>query len=140
MRSQKEILSKAGSVANLRTTMYSISKDIREASSFSTETSSLSLKFTADTNNDSVFEDVEYILKGETLYKNINGEADKFVMDYITNDTIFRYFSDSSEDSEMQPPLNPENVKMVEIHFIISREPSKIAPEELSTFVSLRNR
>ncbi|MHB1376816.1 MAG: PilW family protein [Candidatus Humimicrobiaceae bacterium] len=146
VRSQRDLLNKAGLEANLRTTLYSMTKDIREATSVS-KAESDSLEFRADINNDSVSEDVEYIFSGlgpYTLNKKINGGSDIFIMSYIRDKNIFSYFSDSSEDSKLQPPLDAQNLssfKMIKIEFIVNRESSNPVKEvSLSTFVSLRNR
>ncbi len=145
-KSQKDIINKAGSESNMRTALYIMTKDIREATDVSAATSDY-LKFSADINNDSVSEDVEYILTGSssayTLNKKINGGSDIFIMDYIIDNSVFSYFTDSS-GSVLQVPLDSQNLstfKLVKINFTVNREPSNtIKAVNLSTVVSLRNR
>ena len=146
VKSQKDILNKASSETNIRTSLYSITKDIREATGVLSATNNY-LKFNADINNDSVSEDVEYILTGSssvyTLNKKVNGGSNIFIMDHITDSSIFSYFTDSS-GSALQVPLSSQNLsafKLVKINFTVNREPSNpVKSVSLSTVVSLRNR
>lgn len=145
-KSQKDIINKAGSESNMRTALYTMTKDIREATDISSAKSDY-LKIKSNVNNDSIDEVVEYILTSSNgvyiLNKKINGGSDIFIMDFITSNNVFSYYANIS-GSALQVPLSSQNLssfKLIKISFIVNREPSNtIKAVNLSTVVSLRNR
>ncbi|MHB9129451.1 MAG: PulJ/GspJ family protein, partial [Candidatus Humimicrobiaceae bacterium] len=96
VRSQKDLLNKAGSESNLRTTMYSIAKDIREATDVSIARNDY-IKFNSGSDI------IEFELTASngtyTLNKKVTiagNTTTKFIMEYITNTNIFSYYLTSS--------------------------------------------
>ena len=146
VKSQKDLLNKAGAEINIRTALYTITKEIREASGFSIASNN-QVKFSADINNDSTVEDVEYVLTGSnnnfTLNKKINNGNNIFILSNITNNDIFSYYKDSS-GSALQTPLSSQDLlsfKLIKINFTVNKEPSNPSKAvNFSTVVSLRNR
>ncbi|MCL5072488.1 MAG: prepilin-type N-terminal cleavage/methylation domain-containing protein [Actinobacteria bacterium] len=146
IKSQEQVLNKAKSETDMRTALYVITKDIRGASNVSSADTDY-FKFKSDINNDSIIEDIEYILSLSNgryvLYKKINGGNNIFILDYITNNNIFSYFA-TSAGSELVVPLSIQDMnsfKLIKISFDINREPANPARATiLSTVVSLRNR
>lgn len=144
-KSQKDIINKAGSESNMRTALYTMTKDIREATDIISAKSDY-LKIKSNVNNDSIDEVVEYILTSSNgvyiLNKKINGGSDIFIMDFITSNNVFSYYANIS-GSALQVPLSSQNLssfKLIKISFIVNREPSNtIKAVNLSTVVSLRN-
>jgi prepilin-type N-terminal cleavage/methylation domain-containing protein len=142
VRSQKDLLNKAGSEASLRTTLYSVAKDIREATDVS-EARNDYIKFTSG--SDTI--EYELISSGGTYKLNKKVTAGgvtntKFVMDYITDNNIFNYYL-TSTGAALSAPLSAHlsDFKLVNISIIVNREPSVPAKAvNLSTTVSLRNR
>jgi prepilin-type N-terminal cleavage/methylation domain-containing protein len=142
VRSQKDLLSKAGSEANLRTTMYSIAKDIREATDVSiAENNHIKFNSGADI--------LEYELTASSgtyiLNKKITSggtTTTKFIMKYITNNNVFSYYL-TSTGAALSVPLSVHlsDFKLVNISFTVNQEPSiPVKAVNLSTMVSLRNR
>ena len=144
-KSQKDIINKAGSESNMRTALYTMTKDIREATDIISAKSDY-LKIKSNVNNDSIDEVVEYILTSSNgvyiLNKKINGGSDIFIMDFITSNNVFSYYANIS-GSALQVPLSSQSLssfKLIKISFIVNREPSNtIKAVNLSTVVSLRN-
>jgi len=146
VRSQKDLINKADSEINIRTALYALTKELREASNFSLATNN-QIKFSADINNDSALEDVEYILTGTnnnfTLYKKINNGNNKFILGNIINNDIFSYYNDNNS-SALQTPLSSNDLltfKMIKINFTVNKEPTIPSKAvNFSTVVTLRNR
>ena len=143
VKSQKDLLDKAGSEASLRTTMYFIAKDIREATDVSIAKNDY-IKFNSGTDI------IEYELTLSngtyTLNKKVTiagNTTTKFIMEYITNTNIFSYYLTSS-GAILSVPLSVANLstfKLVNLSFIVNKEPSApVKAVSLSTMVSLRNR
>jgi prepilin-type N-terminal cleavage/methylation domain-containing protein len=138
VRSQKDLLNKAGSESNLRVTMYSIAKDIREATNVSLAQ-----------NNRIIFNSgsdiIEYVLTSTTLNKKVTSGGNtttKYIMDYITDNNIFSYYL-TSTGSSLPVPLSAHlsDFKLVNINFTVNKEPSApVKAVSLSTMVALRNR
>jgi len=143
IRSQKDLLNKAGSETNLRTTMYSVSQDIRGASDVSIAGNDY-IKFTSGADI------VEFVLVSSNgthiLNKKITSGGStttKFIMENITNNNIFSYYL-TSTGSALSVPLSSQNLtdfKLVNLNFTVNKE--YLNPDKdvsLSTMVSLRNR
>ncbi|MEI7616210.1 MAG: prepilin-type N-terminal cleavage/methylation domain-containing protein, partial [Actinomycetota bacterium] len=143
IRSQKDLFGKAGAEANLRTTMYSVSQDIRGASDVSIAGNDY-IKFTSGADI------VEFVLvsSGGTYVLNKKttsggSTTTKFIMEYITNNNIFSYYVNDS-GSALSIPLSAQNLadfKLVNLIFTVNKE--YLNPDKdvsLSTMVSLRNR
>ena len=154
IRSQKDLLEKAGSEANLRTTMYSIAKDIREIGDRKEDESpnevlaarSDYIKFLKGASADIV----EYELTSSngtyTLNKKITSggiTTTKFILGDITDNNIFNYYT-SSDSAAFPVPLSESDLssfKLVKLNFIINKKPLETAKAlNLSTMVSIRNR
>ncbi|MHB1347938.1 MAG: PulJ/GspJ family protein [Candidatus Humimicrobiaceae bacterium] len=154
VRSQKDLLDKAGSEANLRTTMYSIAKDIREIGDRKEDGSpneviaarSDYIKFLKGTAADIV----EYELSSSngtyTLNKKITSggtTTTKFIMGDITSNSIFNYYT-TSDSAAIPVPLSEADLsvfKLVKLNFIVNKKPLETAKAlNLSTMVSIRNR
>ena len=154
IRSQKDLLNKAGSESNLRTSMYSVAKDLREADpTGTTVVNSVTvvtgviiarnnyIKFTSGLG----VETIEYVstLSNGTYVLNkkvtVGGSTTtKFIMGYITNDNIFSYYSTVSGAALTAPFID---FKIINLSFIVNKEPSiPVKAVSLSTMVSLRNR
>jgi prepilin-type N-terminal cleavage/methylation domain-containing protein len=142
VRSQKDLLNKAGSESNLRNTMYIVAKDIREATDVSIATNDY-IQF------NSGLDVIEYKLTASngtyTLSKKTTSGSNistKFIMESITNNNIFSYYLTSS-GAALSVPLSVHltDFKLVNLSFIVNKEPLIPAKAvNLSTMVSLRNR
>lgn len=143
VRSQKDLLNKAGSESNLRTTMYSIAKDIREATDVSIARNDY-IKFNSGAD---ILEYELTALNGTyILNKKITSGGNtttKFIMNYITNNNIFSYYLTSS-GATLSVPLSAADLstfKLVNLSFTVNKEPLIPAKAvSLLTMVSLRNR
>jgi len=154
VRSNKDLLIKAGSEANLRTTMYSVAKDIREIGDRKEDGNTNEvlearndyIKFKKGTAADII----EYELISSngtyTLNKKITSggiTTTKFIMEYITNNNIFSYYL-SNGMTALPVPLSAADLstfKLVNLYFIVNKEASAaVKAVNLSTMVSLRNR
>ena len=142
VRSQRDLLNKAGLEANLRTTIYSISKDIREATNISIAGYD-NLKFISGSDI------IEYKLSSSNgtyilnKYVTSGGSTStKFIMDYIIDNNIFSYNLKDSLGENLPVLLTDQLSKLilVNLNFTVNKEP--LAPAKaviLSTKVSLRN-
>ena len=143
VKSQKDLLNKAGSETNLRTTLYSVAKDLREATDITTAKSDY-IKFNSGSDI------IEFELTASngtyTLNKKITagGTTDtKFIIEYITNNNIFSYYSTDTGPALTVPLSEPDLLafKLVKLNFTVNKEPSLPAKAvSLLTTVSLRNR
>ena len=154
VRSQKDLLEKAGSEANLRTTMYSIAKDIREIGDRK-EDGSLNEVLAARSDyikfmKGEAADIVEYELTSSngtyTLNKKITSggtTTTKFIIGDITDNNIFNFYTASNSEA-FTVPLSESDLssfKLVKLNFIINKTPLETAKElNLSTMVSIRNR
>jgi prepilin-type N-terminal cleavage/methylation domain-containing protein len=143
IKSQKDLLNKAGSEANLRTTLYSVAKDLREATDITTAKSDY-IKFNSGSDI------IEFELTASngtyTLNKKITAGGatnTKFIIEYITNNNIFSYYSTDTGPA-LAVPLSGTDLlafKLVKLNFTVNKEPSVPAKAvSLLTTVSLRNR
>ena len=159
IRSQKDLLNKAGSESNLRTTMYSVAKDLREAdatgvavvNSVTVVTGVIIarnnyIKFTSGLGTETIeyvstLSNGTYVLNKKVTIGGIT--TTKFIMGYITSDNIFSYYSTVS-GAALPAPLSVQNLidfKIINLSFIVNKEPSTpVKAVSLSTMVSLRNR
>jgi len=157
VRSQKGLLNKAGSEANLRTTLYVVAKDIREAAGINAADSG---RIIINTSTDpAIISTIEYVSilqsnKTYTLNKIVTTggvTADpKFVMEYIINKDIFSYYITYITTPDGVPPVpftlpmsaqDLLDFKLININFTVNKEPSLPARAvSLSTVVSIRNR
>jgi len=142
VRSQKDLLSKAGTESNLRVTMYSIAKDIREAT---TVTIARNDYIMFNSGSDTIEYELTPANGTYTLNKKITSggsSTTKFVMEYITDSNIFSYYL-KSPGAALTAPLSEHlsDFKLINLSFTINKEPSIPARAvNLSTMVSLRNR
>ena len=144
VRSQRDLLNKAGSEANLRTTLYSMTKDIREATNVSIANYN-KLEFTSG--SDSIKYELIKNPSGKTfkLYKIVTKDGipnTKFIMDYIISDNTFSYDLKDGLGENLPVLLTDQLSKLilVNLNFTVNKEP--LAPAKaviLSTKVSLRN-
>jgi prepilin-type N-terminal cleavage/methylation domain-containing protein len=143
VRSQKDILNKAGSESNLRTTLYSVAKDLREATDVITARSDY-IKF--NSGSDIIEFELTALNGAYTLNKKITSGGStttKFIMDYITTNNVFSYYL-TSTGTTLSVPLSAANLlafKLVNLNFTVNKEPLIPAKAvSLLTMVSLRNR
>jgi prepilin-type N-terminal cleavage/methylation domain-containing protein len=144
-KSQNELLTRFGSESRLRTALYSIAKDIRNADSINKAGSDY-IEFISGTST------INYglILSGDNstyiLNKTVSSggsTVNTVIMKYINGNNVFSYFLTSS-GVPLAVPLSSSDLlifKLVNLNFIINSEPSKPAGSvNLSTTVSLRGR
>jgi len=142
LRSQKDLLNKANLETNLRTAIYSISKDLREATNVTIAENS-KIKFDIGT------ETIEYELVTSNGTYKLNKKITeggstitKFIMEDIIDNNIFSYYLESGQTA-LSVPLSSHlsDFKLVNLNFTVNKEPSVAAKAiNLSTMVHLRNR
>jgi prepilin-type N-terminal cleavage/methylation domain-containing protein len=143
VRSQRDLLNKAGSEANIRTTIYSVAKDLREANDVIIARNDY-IKFNSGSDTieyELVSSSGTYVLNRKLT--SAGSTSTKFIMGYITNNNIFNYYLTGSGAS-LSVPLSAQNLidfKIINLNFTVNKEPLiPVKASSLSTMVSLRNR
>lgn len=141
----KQILDSTTSEIDSRTSMYVISKDLREATNILSATEE-AIRFKGNLDNDSEAETVDIYLQSNEgyykLYKSIDSQDPVLLSDFVINNAIFEYYSDINNLISL--PISSENLKNIKI-IKISLEvdqsgSSTLKTMSLSTSVTLRNR
>ncbi|MGM0366206.1 MAG: hypothetical protein ACQEP5_06665, partial [Actinomycetota bacterium] len=142
--SSKLVIDTASAEMDARTAMYSVSKEIREATQI-TEADTGRITFTSDVNSDEIVDEVSYYLQSHQesfrLYRAVNGR-ESFLADNIIDNSLFSYFSSPGE--ELSVPVRQdalEDIGIVGISIIIDRTGAQSERTmELGTMVTLRNK
>jgi competence protein ComGC len=140
-----QIMDETTSEIDSRTSLYSLSKNLREATSISSASGN-SISFTSDIDDDSNSENINYYLQSEDSYnrllKSIDSSDPVLIADYVINDIMFEYYSDLN--TQLSTPLSAEeieSIKIIKIHIDIDQGGSNsVKTMNLSTSVTLRNR
>jgi competence protein ComGC len=144
----KDVVNITTSEIDARTTMYRISKDIREALSLSIAKDD-ELKFLCNIDSDEDYEILDYYLIGESgyynLYRKVDEEQGKILITHIVNNSLFEYYSgiETIGTALTTPVAEVElnNVKIIKINIDIDQEGSPSnRTMNLDTIITLRNK
>jgi len=144
----KDVVDIATSEIDARTTMYRISKDVREALNISIAKDD-ELKFLCNIDNDEDYEVLDYYLISESgyynLYRKVNDEEGKLIITHIVNNSLFEYYSGiGTIGTPLTTPVAEvelNNIKIIKINIDIDQEGSPgNRTMNLDTIITLRNR
>ena len=140
----------ATSVKDARTTMYRLTKDIREIRETLgiEEADADEVTFYSNIDSDDEYEKVHYYLENDggfyNLIRQINDGNSKIVVTHLINDQIFSYVTAFGEDSLLTPVdvSELENIRSISINLIIDQESTTPGNRttDLGTSVTLRNK
>lgn len=144
----KDVVDIATSEIDARSTMYRVSKDIRETLSLSIAKDD-ELKFLCNIDSDEDYEILDYYLISESGYYNLCRKVDegegKILITHIVNNSLFEYYTglETIGTALITPVADVElnNVKIIKINIDIDQEGSPgNRTMNLDTIITLRNR
>jgi prepilin-type N-terminal cleavage/methylation domain-containing protein len=147
-RTSNDVINITRSQIDARLALYRMSKDIREAGSFSIADAD-HIRFLSNIDADEDYEEVDYYLESEEGYyllvKTVDGGSQTIVISHLVNNDIFKYFLEiNTPENGIEPPLSSEDmdsIKLIGLDVSIDQSGTP-GPRtmDLDTLIALRNR
>jgi prepilin-type N-terminal cleavage/methylation domain-containing protein len=147
-RTSNDVINITRSQIDARLALYRMSKDIREAGSFSIADAG-HIRFLSNIDTDEDYEEVDYYLQSEEGYyllvRTVDGGGEGVIISHLVDNEIFKYFLDiNMPENGIDTPLSSEdmdNIKLIGLDVSIDQSGAP-GPRtmDLDTLIALRNR
>jgi competence protein ComGC len=147
----RDVISIVKSEIDARTALYRISKDIRETHYIKTAGDN-EVIFESNIDSDEYFEEINYYTVSEdshyNLYRQVDSETAKLIIENIVNYEIFNYFTDLGIPEDGMDTSTSvtdvevlKDIKYIDINISIDQSGSpSLRTMDLNTIITLRNR
>jgi len=147
-RTSNDVINITRSQIDARLAIYRMSKDIREAGSFSIADAD-HISFISNIDADEEYEEVDYYLQSEEDYyllvRTVDSGAERVIISHIVDNEIFKYYLDiNTPENGIDMPLSSEDmdsIKLIRLGVSIDQSGTPgTRTMDLDTLIALRNR